>query len=116
MFSARQWRYQLPQAMTAYYVDPATGADSNPGSIGQPWKSLDHAIAATASITPAPMLNLLPGVHQSSGRAIKTPLVITAQSGGVQIEPVGRHGRWTQMQLGTQSVWHATLGGINTVW
>src|SRR6266487_1230481 len=102
--------------MTTYYVDPAAGADNNPGSLQQPWKSLDHAIAATSAITPAPTVNLLPGVHLSPGRAIKTPLSIVAPAGGVQLVPVGRYGRWTQMQLGAQSVWHATLGGINTVW
>ena len=107
---------QLPKAMTAYYVDPATGADNNPGSMQQPWKTLDHAIAATVIITPAPTVNLLQGVYQSSGRAIKTPLKIAAPNGGVQIEPGGTHTTWTQMQLGAQSVWHATLGGINTVW
>src|SRR6266487_5460996 len=102
--------------MTTYYVDPAAGADNNPGSLQQPWKSLDHAIAATVAITPAPTVNLLPGVHLASGRVIKTPLKIAAPNGGVQIEPGRTHTTLTHMQLGAQSVWHATLGGINTVW
>ena len=103
--------------MTAYYVDPATGADNNPGSIGQPWKTLDHAIAATAGITPAPTVNLLPGVHRSPGGALKTSLNITAPNGGVQLEPVGTHSTWAvSVQLAGIPLWHATLGGTNAVW
>src|SRR6266487_1743931 len=104
---------QLPKAMTAYYVDPASGADNNPGSLQQPWKSLDHAIGVTATITwtPAPTVNLLPGVHLSPGRAIKTPLIINAPGGGVQIEPVGTHTNWAvSVQISGIPLWHATLG------
>src|SRR5262245_37175215 len=46
-----------------YYLNPATGKDSNPGTQGSPWKTLDKVVSATG---PGDVVNVVGGTYTPS--------------------------------------------------
>ena len=59
-----------------YYVDPATGSDSNSGlSEGQAWKTLTHALlTVTPYATDPTILHASPGTYSASGNGETFPI------------------------------------------
>lgn len=47
-----------------YYVDPASGSDSNPGSSQAPWQTMRFALGAESPLVGGDILQLKPGIYK----------------------------------------------------
>ncbi|MFJ9543927.1 choice-of-anchor Q domain-containing protein [Streptomyces sp. NPDC101225] len=63
-------------AVTTYYVDPATGSSSNPGTASQPWRTLQEVFASGKTFAAGDTIILRSGDHGSP--------VITGSASGVR--------------------------------
>lgn len=49
--------------VTTYYVDKATGADTNPGTAAQPWKTMQKACTVSRATAPSMLLKVKGGTY-----------------------------------------------------
>src|SRR5215510_3640353 len=63
-----------------YYLNPATGNDSNPGTQGSPWKTLNKVASATG---PGDVVNILGGTYTPSQYTTDGSWVVWYQNGAL---------------------------------
>src|SRR5689334_11508293 len=63
-----------------YYVDPATGSMSNPGTSAQPWSTLAAVFSANKIFAAGDVIRCRTGYHG-------TPTIKNANTGDVTIQP-----------------------------
>ena len=74
--------FTAPAHAMDYYVDPATGSMSNPGSAASPWSTLQAVFAANKTFAAGDVIHLRSGYHG-------TPEVKGTNAGYVTIQPDG---------------------------
>lgn len=113
--AATSWRLSVVAALAltasapaaTYYVDPAAGSMSNPGSSASPWSTLEAVFAAGKTFAAGDVINLRNGYHGA-------PTVTGTNSANVTIQPQSGHApRLRKLTVSSASRWVITGLDIN---